>query len=104
MEQCLRMLPPPPPPPPPTLLPLSPLLPHRATQPYEPGLFVTVNLSEGYSLVNCLRIVRWVLPELAVYTRTAQPARFPGEHTSHLLLARNHSAPCITGVLVLDLT
>jgi hypothetical protein len=35
--------------------------------------------------------------------RTAQPARLPGEHTSHLIIAHICFAPFITGVLVLDL-
>ena len=39
-----------------------------------------------------------------IYARTAQPARLPGENTSRLFLARICFAPCITGVVVLDLT
>ncbi len=43
-----------------------------------------------------------------IYTRTAQLARLPGEHTSHLFLAGICFAPCIfaciNGVLVLDST
>jgi hypothetical protein len=39
-----------------------------------------------------------------IYTRTAQPARLPGENKSYLRLARICFAPCITGVLVLDFT